>query len=102
MSLSHLVVFPPSVPLRLPLPLFPSLTLTSIQTAADVSLPSSDARLGVLPARNRRGSYQPNPGLHICQSPHASFTPRRRNTNTALMHFKKILARLKEKGSMNI
>lgn len=82
--------------------LFLSLMLSSAQTKVDVSLLSSEARLSVLPSSNGHGCYQPNPGLHICQSPHAPFTPRLRNTNTALMHFKKILACLKEKGSMNI
>lgn len=75
---------------------------SSTQTKVDVSLLASDARLDVLPSCNGRGCYQLNPGLHICQSPHAPFTPCHANTNTALMHFKKILACLKDKGSMNI
>ena len=89
--ISHLLVFPP--------PIHP---VSCAPTKVDVSSPSSDAHLRVLPPCNGHGCYQLTPGLHICQSPHAPFTPRHRNTNTALMHFKKILACLKEKGSMNI
>lgn len=32
-------------------------------------------RCGVLPACNGHCCYELNPGLHICQSPHAPFTP---------------------------
>lgn len=54
---------------------------------------SCDMRLRVPPSYNAHDGHKLHPGLHISQWPHAPFTPRHRNTNTALMHFKKILAR---------
>lgn len=63
-SLSHLLIFPLIC-------LFASVLHTSKSLNAAVRCE------GVLPSCNGHGCYQPNLGLHICQSPpHAPFMPR--------------------------